>query len=171
MLGSKWHRLIWTGIMVIVLVAAGGCKTREQQADDEARERLPSLVGMTVSPIRAVFDQKTFSTTYTVEVDGAPEGLSLTAEWSGPDCGNWSRIKSEEDLLPMVSNRFEFKWYHPHPPCPETTDHTHVDVSAKLKLTKTEIIDGHLKFTDTRVIVCTYHGSESGTGKEPVWQN
>lgn len=168
---SKWLRILSLGVTVFLLAGAAGCKTERQIANENPSERLPSLVGVTVSPMQAVFDQKTFSTTYRVEIAGEPAGYYFSSRWSGPDCGNWSVIKGEEDLLPMYSSKHEFKWYHPHPPCPETTDHTHVDV--RLELTQWEYgqVDGKLKDRETGVkIICTYHGSESGTGPAPIWQ-
>lgn len=168
MRNTKWCRIALAGIVSILLVVAtAGCKTREQIEDEKARERLPSLVGITVSPIRAVFDQRAFTTTYRVEADGLPADSYFVADWSGPNCGNWSVIDTDQAENYFGTSEYAFRWYHPHPPCPETTDHA--DITVRLVLSLRTFGDDLTKNAGTKILLA-YRGSETGTGPNPTWQ-
>src|SRR5690606_12882015 len=50
-----------------------------------------------------------------------PEGLELSYEWSGPNCGE---LLGTSGKTSDTNGRFEFAWSHHHPPCDATTDHS-----------------------------------------------
>lgn len=109
------------------------------------------------SPIVALFDQGSFSTSYQLTVHTTPTfgrdlaagKTRLTVVWSGPNCGatndQGGRQASESVFV------YSYSWSHPHPPC-GTGNHADVTVQA-------DILSAV-----ARSLTCRYPGAESGTG-------
>lgn len=110
----------------------------------------PRLSGpLLVDPLKAVFTQARFSTTYSTTV--TPSSNAFTYHWAGPNCGTWgstdeTSVAAQNDPVPLV-----FTWSHPHPPCAATTDHS--DVTVTLTITWA-----------SRTLICSFTGSETNTG-------
>lgn len=110
------------------------------------------------APLHAVFDQSTFSTTYTVTV-GATTGYArdlaagkarLTAVWTGPNCGGTSDLGGHETSPGTWV--YTFVWSHPHPPCP-VGNHSEVTVGVEI---------AGIQGDDT----CYYRGADTGDGTQ-----
>lgn len=121
---------------------------------------IPGLDYAKISPIKAVFDEDAKSTTYTLSLSG-PFYAGAQVYWSGPNCGSVSdsasAIKATPNLgdprPPFRDEKSVFTWSHPHPPCGDTTNHADVTIVATI-------------YESTRIVVCTYPGSATGTGPE-----
>ncbi len=159
------HRIVLPRLILLALVAAlvSGCDLRAEPGKHgiQPTDPLPSLFGLVVSPIQAHFDQATFTTTYRSEVShpntNPNEVTELKqpwqAEWTGPNCGTHSAER--EVTLEGFQTEEVLEWSHPHPPCAATTDHS--DVTIRL-----EIFRG--VYGGPAVAICTYKGSQTGTG-------
>lgn len=106
-----------------------------------------------VHPIKATFDQNSFSTTYVVDVDN-PDLDIVKIEWSGPNCGCFD---PKEGLGSEKTTTFSMTWTHPHDPrmpssCDATTDHKNVIITAKVTI-------------KDKTFTCDYQGADTGEGK------
>ena len=78
-----------------------------------------------VGPIVARFDQRAFTTHYSVPMN--VEGSTpFTVEWRGADCGNYAQ-----------ESPTGWFWFHPHPPCDPSTDHKDRTIVATVTVDKT----------------------------------
>jgi hypothetical protein len=115
----------------------------------------------TTTPITAVFDQGTFTTTYAFNATGQfPQGGFI--EWSGPNCGtvaggafSIAGVQRSQDLAVKAP----YTWVHPHPPCGNAPDHSDATIVATLKEG-----DGRPGRTPLFITTCIYKGSATGTG-------
>jgi hypothetical protein len=133
--------LLFGGNDEVVPPPAGG----PVQATGTAAAAAP-IADVRVSPVEAVFNQATFTTTYSVLItieppDGNP---GLTIAWSGADCGSWEVDRLDARI---------YRWVHPHPPCDATTDHS----------TRTITLEARWA-GGNRQLRCTYQGAASGVG-------
>ena len=120
----------------------------------------------TAAPIAASFDQAKFTTTYSLTITGGlPEGINV--KWSGPNCGS----TAGEEYSVLGLQRFDdssftstFIWQHPHPPCALTTNHSDVTVVATIAEGGT-VTEAGESTTPRLVTICTYRGSDTGTGQ------
>ncbi len=152
----------WIALAVVAVLVAGVVLTfaTHQVSPGPARPATASATASAASgcgqpaattagaPIVAIFDQATFSTTYEGVVSGAGCD-ALTLQWGGPNCGTWSPQQPQKATGPEAKSTMV--WYHPHPPCDPTTDHSDVTVTLAI---------GYSGGT----IVCSYQGAASGTG-------
>jgi len=96
---------------------------------------------LSASSIVATFYPDTFTTEYRVEAFSTLDG-DISYTWSGADCGE-SGTDSETPNI--------FEWYHPHPPCDGTTDHS--DRTIVVLIT-----------SGGETWRCEYQGSHTGSG-------
>jgi hypothetical protein len=97
-----------------------------------------------VSPIEAEFVQADFTTYYFVDAED-PEGVELSIEWSGFNCG------SNGPDLSGADDRSWF-WFHKNPPC------THPSSAHDEATIEAIVSDGVTK------VSCMYVGAETGVG-------
>jgi hypothetical protein len=102
-----------------------------------------------LGPIKASFNPETRSTVYTLQVNN-PTKEFVNVTWSGPTCGSYSPMGLGPDSFEeRVTSTMT--WFHPHPPCPASTEHDDVTITALV----------HTKYGSA---TCTYQGASSGTG-------
>ncbi len=142
--------LMMVGLTLVMLGNPFGAAGNAQAAGAVATATSAAAAGTTstgtpaptvtarVGPIRAVFNQQAFTTTYTLPVD-APSPIP-GIDWRGADCGAF-----------QVDSPTTWRWNHPHPPCDPSTDHGNRTIIATIQ------IGGAL-------IECRYQGASSGTG-------
>lgn len=112
--------------------------TVESTVTEEGTEAPGALAW--AGPISATFAPDQFTTYYEVRFE-APEGAEVSVEWSGADCAQWG----------LNGSPSAFFWYHPHPPCDGTTDHSDRTIFASIGI-------GGVTYQ------CSYEGAHSGVG-------
>lgn len=141
---SQWFSWVAPGAGVAIIALSAAACEKGKKPD------VPSLVGLAVDPIQATFHQDQFKTIYSAEISDSSKTWTVT--WSGPNCGTWDKLFESA----YVSGAEVRIWSHPPPPpppppCAATTNHSDVTVRLEAK-------SGNV------TAVCSYQGSESGTG-------
>lgn len=103
---------------------------------------------LNIKPIHATFTPNAQSTTYRVDIAN-PDLDIVKVQWSGPSCGEWN--PQNESFGSESTTKFEMTWFHPHPNCDKTTDHSDVTIKAKVTI-------------EDKVFTCEYKGAHDGDG-------
>ena len=121
------------------------------------------------SPIKAVFEPATFTTTYTVDaglkgIRHEIESYELKFHWSRPNCGTSEKKGTTEVPAYLDELRSSFVWVHPHPPCGKTTDHKDVIVTVLIGSNDDMLAAGFTPKDFATITVCQFVGSATGQG-------
>lgn len=131
-------------------LALAACKGSEEGVGGAEGDGGSSARPPVAQPLSAVFDQATFTTTYTATVAN-PDSDDLVLAWGGTNCGE---ITTQGLSCNTPSCTSTMAWKHPHPPCGDNPAHSDATVFLGVSAKRSG-----------KAVFCSYTGAETGKGE------